>query len=108
MLDDTVEHSAAIWQWQGDGPASWYFITFDGDAGEAIAAHEAQRRLELGSRRRGFGSVKVEARIRETSWRTSVFPGKAQGGYLLPVKAAVRKAEGIGEGDVVSVRLTLL
>jgi hypothetical protein len=35
-----------------------------------------------------------------------VFPSKSDGGWLLPVKAAVRKAEGIGEGDYFEVSLT--
>ena len=36
----------------------------------------------------GFGSVRVEARIGDVVWRTSVFPVKS-GGYFLPVKVAV-------------------
>ena len=55
----------------------------------------------------GFGSAKVTATIGETGWRTSVFPHKASGGWLLPVKKAVRQAEGLNEGDRVRVRLTL-
>lgn len=55
---------------------------------------------------RGFGSLKVKARIGATEFATSVFPSKSDGGWLLPVKAAVRKAEGIGEGDDVEVSLT--
>nr|WP_283773357.1 DUF1905 domain-containing protein [Altererythrobacter sp. KTW20L] len=97
-----------MWLWAGpDGSASWHFLTIDGAAGEAIAAHEALRRLELGSGR-GFGSVKVEARIGGTAWRTSVFPSKAHDGYLLPVKLTVRKAEDLAEGDAVTVELALL
>ena len=108
MSADTVTHQTKVWIWQDEGgPASWHFVTFDGDAGEAIAAHEAERRLSEGLRR-GFGSVKVEARIGETAWRTSVFPHKSRAGWLLPLKKAVRSAEGIDEGDVISVTLTLL
>jgi len=46
-------------------------------------------------------------RLGGTQWQTSVFPSKEAGGYLLPVKAAVRKKEGVGEGDVVTVELSL-
>lgn len=103
-----VAHSAAIWIWSnGTSPASWHFVTIDGDAGEQIAAHEAMRRLELG-RGRGFGSVKVAVRIGGTQWNTSVFPSKTSGGYLLPIKAAVRKAENLTEGDKITVKLDLL
>ena len=107
-MSDTVCHTAKLWLWSGpDGSTSWHFITLDGEAGEAIAAHEVVRRLELGSGR-GFGSVKVEARIGETLWRTSVFPSKAHDGFLLPVKAGIRKTEELAAGDEVSVELALL
>ena len=54
---------------------------------------------------RGFGSVPVEATIGRTHWRTSLFPSKSAGGFMLPLKAAVRRAEGFGEGDSVRVIL---
>ena len=60
------------------------------------------RRLE--GMARGFGSLKVTATIGETSWRTSVFPSR-ETGWMLPVKAAVRKAEALSEGDEVELIL---
>ena len=60
------------------------------------------RRLE-GGRKRGWGSMKVRATVGDTSWETSIFPAKEMGGWLLPVKAAVRKAEGLVAGDMVRV-----
>lgn len=107
MSADTVHHRAPLWVWQGDGPASWHFLTIDGDAGVQLSALEAMRRLESGARR-GFGSVKVEARIGTSEWRTSVFPHKSSGGWLLPVKAAIRKAEDLVAGDEVEVSLRVL
>ena len=53
---------------------------------------------------RGWGSLKVVATIGGSRWSTSVFPAKDTG-WLLPVKAAVRKAEGLGEGEPVEVTL---
>jgi hypothetical protein len=52
----------------------------------------------------GFGSLKVRATIGISRFDTSLFPSKELG-WLLPVKASVRKAEGIGEGDPVAVVL---
>ncbi len=49
--------------------------------------------------------IPVEARIGRTSWRTSLFPKDER--YLVPVKAAVRRAEGLELGDEVSVRLAV-
>lgn len=108
-MSDTIEVTAPLWRWSSDGsPAGgWYFVTVDGTAGEALAAHEAMRRLELG-RGRGFGSVKVRARIGDSEWATSVFPSKHHQGFVLPIKAAVRRAEGLAEGDPVSLTLALL
>ena len=62
------------------------------------------RKLEGMSR--GWGSLKVTATIGESRWSTSVFPAKDTG-WLLPVKASVRKAEGVSEGDIVEVSLEL-
>lgn len=53
----------------------------------------------------GWGMIPVTARIRETRWKTSLFP--QDGRYVVPVKAAVRKAEGLDVGDVVTVHLTV-
>ena len=60
------------------------------------------RRLEGNSR--GFGSLKVVATIGGTTFKTSVFPSK-ETGWLLPVKASVRKAEGLTEGEAVELAL---
>jgi len=106
-VSDIVRHSAALWIWHGETNGSWHFVTIDGEAGDAIRAHEAIRRLEFG-KGRGFGSVKVRARIGESEWGTSVFPSTSSGGYILPVKAAIRKAEGLAAGDEVSIVLELL
>lgn len=106
-MGETVTHRGQVWLWtSAEGKGSWHFLTLDGAAGEAIAAHEAMRRLELGSGR-GFGSVKVTARIGGSEWQTSVFPASSKEGYILPLKAAIRKAEGIGEGSEVTVELEL-
>jgi hypothetical protein len=56
---------------------------------------------------RGFRSVRVEASIGNVTWRTSVFPLNS-GGYLLPVKAEVRKSAGLAPGDEAAVSLVLL
>ena len=41
------------------------------------------------------------------AWTTSIFPQKS-GGYVLPVKAAVRRDAGIAAGDAVTVSIELL
>ena len=89
-----------IWLWTG-GQGSWQFLTIPEDQAVEIRAHS------FGSSRRGFGSVRVEATINGVSWRTSVFPQKS-GGYILPIKADVRRCAGISAGDEVTAALELL
>jgi Domain of unknown function (DUF1905) len=106
-VNETYTATATLWIWTTDkAPASWHFLTLDGEVAEAINALALMRRLELG-RKRGWGSLKVCATIGETSWETSIFPAKDLGGWLLPVKATVRKAEGLVAGDDVSVTVQL-
>lgn len=57
--------------------------------------------------RRGFGSVKVSVVIGQSAFRTSIFPS-SEGTYEMPVKASVRKAEGIEEGSTIFVQLELV
>ena len=93
--------TSLLWIWKGsDAAGRWYFITVPEEQSVEIKTHA------FGAPR-GFGSVKVEARIGDVVWRTSVFPLNS-GGYLLPVKAEVRRKADIGAGDEVTVELDLL
>ncbi len=80
-------------------PASWYFVYVD-DA--TTAAIRAARTKTV-----GFQYVPVEATVGATTWRTTLFPTK-EGPYLLALKAKVRQAEGIREGQLVAVQLKLI
>ncbi len=106
-MTETYTVTAKLWLWTTDkAPASWHFLTIEGEAADAIHALALMRRLEFG-RKRGWGAMKVSARIGETIWETSIFPEKGSGGWLLPVKAAVRKAEGLVVGDTVELSVIL-
>ncbi len=95
-----------IWLWRGkakDGEptkTAWHFLTIDGAVADAIRAAAPGRSA-------AWGSVYVSVSIGRTSWQTSVFPSKDVSGYLLPIKASVRKAERLVEGDNVTVTLAL-
>ena len=101
-MTEQLDHTGTLWRWSGGNGGSWHFLTVDGAAGEALSGTALMRRMErtIG----GFGPLKVTARIGDTTFRTSLFPSKEMG-WLLPVKASVRRAEGIGEGDQVAVTL---
>lgn len=105
-MDPTLRFAASLSVWRTEKHGEIGYVTIEGTAAEAITAHELMRRLELG-RRRGFGSVKVEAVVGDSRWSTSVFPQKG-GGWFLPVKKAICRAEDLGAGDEVAVSLDLL
>lgn len=92
--------TAPLWLWSGEG-GSWHFVTIPAEQAVEIRLESAATGI-----RRGFGSVRVVASIKEVRWRTSVFPQKS-GSYLLPVKAAVRRDAGIAAGDNVTVNVDL-
>ena len=106
-MDQTrIGFTAPLKVWATEGYGDIGFVTIDGEAAQAISGHELARRLELG-RRRGFGSVKVAVEVGASRWSTSVFPQK-QGGWFLPVKKAICRAEGLAPGEAVNVTLELL
>lgn len=102
-MTETLAHCGAVWRWQGGGNGSWFFLTLDGAAGEALSATALMRRLESG-RRPGWGSLRVTATIGDSRWQTSVFPDKARG-WLLPLRKSVRDAQGLCEGAAAQVTL---
>lgn len=93
-------------RWQGER-GTYHLVTFTGTKAETIAMHARLHLLEFG-RGRGFGSVKVTARIGQTSWKSSVFPQSKQSEWVLLVSKKVMRAEGLSEGDLVQVALDLL
>lgn len=86
--------------WEG-AEAAWHFAPVDPDVSATI------KKSQEGKPRIGWGSIPVTATIGTTSWKTSIFPDKKSGCYLLPVKAEVRKKEGIAAGDTVSLTVRL-
>jgi Domain of unknown function (DUF1905) len=91
-----LEFTADVWSWRG--PAPYHFLTVPED--ESAELQEAAALVTY-----GWGMIPVEVRIGSTWWTTSLFP--KDGGYVVPLKDLVRKAEGIDVGDTVSVRLAV-
>ncbi len=88
--------------WKYPGMAGWFFLSVP----KATAA--TIKKTQAGRPRVGWGAIKVEATLGTTVWRTSIFPDAKSGTYLLPLKAAIRKKEGVGEDDTVSYTLRLV
>ena len=94
-----VEFDGDVFRWDARTD-SWFFAPLPEDLSEQIR--------EIPRPSRGFGSVRVLARIGSTQWRTSIFPDSSHGAYVLPLKKAVRDAEGIVNGGSVLVHLEIL
>lgn len=89
-----LEFSGEVWEWRG--PAPFYFVTVPD---EESAELEALSSLVT----YGWGMIPVDATIGTTRWTTSLFP--KDGRYVVPLKTAIRTAEGIAVGQNVRVRL---
>lgn len=89
-----LEFSGEVWFWRG--PSPFHFVTVPEEQSAAIEAVS-------GLISYGWGVIPVAARIGGTDWTTSLFP--KDGGYVLPLKDAVRRAEDLGLGDTVAVHL---
>lgn len=91
-----VTFTAAIIHWRG--PAPFLFATMPADESQALKAAAVYLSY-------GWGMIPVRAQLGATTWETSLFP--KDGRYLVPIKVLVQKNEAVGEGDTVTITLTL-
>lgn len=97
-MRDTYKTTLKVWLY--DGPAAWHFVT--------LTKKDSKEIIELfGDMKRGWGSLPVTVTVGETTWETSIFPDKKTESFLLPLKAAVRKKEGIKEGELVEFSIKI-
>lgn len=78
------------------GPAPWYFVIVPEAESQDIKAISSFVTY-------GWGVIPVRVRVGKTEWQTSLFP--KDGRYLVPIKAHVRKAEQLEEGDTITLWL---
>jgi hypothetical protein len=99
-MPDVFKFTAEVWEWESK--ASWFFVSLPPDLSEELEAR-------FGAEAAGFGSLRVEVTVGNTTWKTSVFPDKSSGilAYALPLKQAVRKAEGLEVGASANCSLKL-
>jgi len=81
--------------WLYPGMAGWHFVTLP-------KKQSAEIKARFGLMKRGWGSLSIVITIGKTSWKTSIFPDKKAGAYLLPLKAEVRRKENITAGDTIT------
>jgi hypothetical protein len=90
----TFEFTGTLWYWKG--PAPWYFVTVP-----AQQCHELRAIVPFVTY--GWGMIPIQVQIGDSAWTTSMFP--KDGGYVVPVKASIRRTEQLVEGDTVTVQL---
>lgn len=94
-----VEFTGEVFRWDARADSNWFFT--------ALPAELSAEIREIPRPTRGFGSVRVRARIGESRWLTSIFPS-SDGTYVLPLKKAVRTAESLSDGVHVTAHLEVL
>jgi hypothetical protein len=91
------EFTNDIFFWRG--PSPYYFVAVPEEPSRDIKA--ISNRVSY-----GWGCIPVQVRIGKTEWTTSLIP--KDGRYLVPIKAKVQKAESLGQGDIVTIRLEIV
>lgn len=91
-----LRFSGEIWYWRG--PSPFYFVSVPEE--QCRDLREVAAALSY-----GWGCLPVTVTLGDSTWQTSMFP--KDGGYIVPVKAKVRRAEDVDEGMVVDLRLAL-
>lgn len=89
-----IEFTGKIIFWRG--PSPFFFVPIPQAESDAIKDISTMVTY-------GWGVIPVTVHIGDTTFTTSLFP--KDGLYLVPIKAVVRKAEGLDEGDEITVQL---
>jgi hypothetical protein len=92
----TVELTGRVFFWKG--PAPFYFVATPADQTRQIA--EVARHVSY-----GWGCIPCNVTVGGTTTYTALIP--KDGSYLVPLKALLRRAEGIEEGDEVALTIEL-
>lgn len=99
MKYNQYKFNAKVWIYPGK--VAWHFISLPNDISDEI------KKL-FGDRSKGWGSLPVKITLGSSTWRTSIFPDKKEGTYLLPIKAEIRKIENITVGDNLNLKLEIV
>ena len=82
--------------WLSPGKGAWWFVSVPTQMSEEIRS--TMQHLEG-----GWGRLHVSAQVGATTWRTAIWFDTKRGTYLLPIKAHVRKQQGLENGQYVYV-----
>jgi len=88
--------TAELFEWRG--PAPFFWLSLPPDVCDYVRAEAREASY-------GWGAIPVTTRIGATEWETSLLP--RDDGYVLPVKKDVRATERLGDGDMVTVSMSV-
>ncbi len=91
-----LQFRGEIFYWRG--PSPFHFVRVPREESEELRALSSLVSY-------GWGVIPVRAQIGRSSWSTSLVP--KDGGYLVPIKASIRDAEGLSDDDEVALALTV-
>lgn len=97
MKSNIYKVKSKVWLYPGEN-AAWHFVSVP-------EKQSADIKKNFNAVKRGWGSLRVVVTLGKSKWKTSIFPDKRSGTYLLPLKAEVRKKEDIQHDDVVTFEL---
>lgn len=82
--DGKIAYQFVANMWQHNAPGGWYFMSLPETASKEI-------RSQLHWQEEGWGRLKARAGIGIVVWETSIWFDTKHNGYILPIKASIRK-----------------
>ncbi len=86
--------------WKYPGPSGWHFVYVG-------AKESAKLKVAKNTKKVAWGYIKILATVGRVKWETTLFPSK-EGPYLLALKSDIRKKADVQEGDMVTIKCTLV
>ena len=89
------EFQAEMWQYQTP-KGGWYFVSLPIEI-----SHEIRTNLKW--QEEGWGRMKVEAKIGNSTWKTSIWFDTKYNTYLLPIKTEIRIKNHLKPSEIIAV-----
>lgn len=84
--------------WKYKGATGWHFVTMSARLSNKIRGNH-------GMSEEGWGRLKTIASVEGFEWKTAIWFDRKSGGYLLPIKAEIRRKANISEGSTISIHV---
>lgn len=89
-----MQFKKKLWKYPSE-KAAWYFVTLLKKEVIKVCGGKIPPHV-------GWGSIPVSVTVGNSTWQTSLFRDTKRKGYVLPMKAAIRKKEHITEGTTIT------